>query len=87
MTFSCTKNGPVGNASALAGEYRHPLLVGFGADESAAARADDAQGTCSFQFWVDRIESFYCKLDQCAWQAKADFSGSSKRGWRGGSRG
>lgn len=25
-------------------------------------------GTCTFQFWVDRIESFYCKLDKCSWQ-------------------
>lgn len=27
----------------------------------------EATGKCTFQFWVDRIESFYCKLDQCKW--------------------
>ena len=41
--------------------------------------AEDEEGTCSFQFWVDRIESFYCKLDSCSWQAKADFSESWRR--------
>jgi hypothetical protein len=27
----------------------------------------DVTGKCTFQFWVDRIESFYCKLDECRW--------------------
>lgn len=26
--------------------------------------------TCSFQFWVDQKESFYCALDTCAWEAQ-----------------
>lgn len=26
------------------------------------------KGTCGFQFWVDRIESFYCKLTECTWE-------------------
>ena len=27
----------------------------------------DVTGKCTFQFWVDRVESFYCKLDECRW--------------------
>jgi len=30
-------------------------------------------GQCTFQFWVDRIESFYCELDGCSWQSKDSF--------------
>ena len=26
---------------------------------------------CNFQFWVDQVESFYCALDTCDWEAKA----------------
>ena len=35
--------------------------------------AEQENGQCTFQFWVDRIESFYCKLDGCSWQSKDSF--------------
>ncbi|KAJ3983171.1 hypothetical protein F5890DRAFT_1524940 [Lentinula detonsa] len=35
-----------------------PVQVTFGCDKNEA--------TCSFQFWVDEIESFYCGLDECS---------------------
>ncbi len=35
--------------------------------------ADDTLGTCDFQFWVDRIESFYCHLDKCSWQSNENY--------------
>lgn len=30
-----------------------------------------ARQECSFQFWVDEVESFYCSLDSCDWKAEA----------------
>ncbi|KEQ81226.1 hypothetical protein D6C84_08577 [Aureobasidium pullulans] len=27
---------------------------------------------CNFQFWVDQKESFYCALDTCTWNSKAE---------------
>jgi len=30
-------------------------------------------GECKFQFWVDRIESFYCNLEKCSWDSKDSF--------------
>lgn len=35
----------------------------------------ETMGECTFQFWVDRIESFYCKLDGCSWQSKDSVGG------------
>ncbi|KAJ3835049.1 hypothetical protein EV361DRAFT_798215 [Lentinula raphanica] len=35
-----------------------PVQVTFSCDKNDA--------TCSFQFWVDEIESFYCGLDECS---------------------
>lgn len=29
--------------------------------------------TCSFQFWVDQKESFYCGLDTCKWDMETDY--------------
>lgn len=44
-------------------------------DETPAG--GEATGKCTFQFWVDRVESFYCKLDQCKWS----FSDSAGESW------
>jgi hypothetical protein len=30
-------------------------------------------GSCKFQFWVDRIESFYCNLEGCSWDSRDSF--------------
>ncbi|THV06326.1 hypothetical protein K435DRAFT_505895 [Dendrothele bispora CBS 962.96] len=34
-----------------------PVQVTFGCDKNAS--------DCTFQFWVDQVESFYCALDEC----------------------
>lgn len=59
VTFSCDANGPQSNAS-----YSPSL-------DFMNNLEPQAHGTCGFQFWVDKIESFYCKLDQCSWSAEA----------------
>jgi hypothetical protein len=69
VTFDCTANGPSSNTTA----WRHPLWTTFG-DEPGLG--NEAMGACTFQFWVDRIESFYCKLDKCTWQISASTSTS-----------
>ncbi|KAK4685767.1 ATP-binding cassette, subfamily G (WHITE), member 2, partial [Tremellales sp. Uapishka_1] len=61
VTFSCTASGPSSNATSLTRDWSNMV-------------EEDEQGTCSFQFWVDRIESFYCKLDGCSWQSKESFN-------------
>ncbi|KAF7324655.1 ABC transporter protein [Mycena kentingensis (nom. inval.)] len=43
-----------------------PVQVTFSCD-----KADD---TCSFQFWVDQIESFYCALNECTSKATNDYN-------------
>ena len=59
-------------------DYRHPLFAPFNGDAgSEAADSDDVDGTCSFQFWVDSIESFYCKLDGCGWEGRGSASEST----------
>lgn len=55
VTFSCDANGPKSNVS-----YTPPLDF----------LDPEDTGTCGFQFWVDKIESFYCKLEQCSWNAQ-----------------
>ncbi|WVQ75296.1 hypothetical protein IAR50_004912 [Cryptococcus sp. DSM 104548] len=63
VTFSCSANGPSSNTS-----YAPPQSP-FSLD---APLQPDAVGTCAFQFWVDRIESFHCELQGCNWQNKAE---------------
>ncbi|KAL7420171.1 FAD-dependent urate hydroxylase [Cryptotrichosporon argae] len=65
VTFSCAAGVPSSNDTSGAGLY------------DAFAPPQDADGSCLFQFWVDRIESFYCKLDQCAWQQKDGYGESA----------
>lgn len=65
VTFSCTANGLSSNMTSLAPDS---WPYHFFADSPDLAQ--EAQGQCSFQFWVDRIESFHCKLDGCSWQSK-----------------
>lgn len=47
-------------------------------DPFSSGDLEDAMGSCTFQFWVDRIESFYCKLDDCKWNF-ADSPGTLSR--------
>ncbi|KAL8816743.1 MAG: hypothetical protein Q9223_004296 [Gallowayella weberi] len=36
-----------------------------------ACNAEDE--TCNFQFWVGKVESFYCNLDTCSFSSKTEF--------------
>lgn len=63
VTFDCSADGPSSNTSSWT-TPSHPLLRTFADDPIS----DQKTGKCTFQFWVDRIESFYCKLDQCSWR-------------------
>lgn len=67
VTFSCSAGGPESNSSLSSGRY------GLLGDDSL--EPSDEKGTCGFQFWVDRIESFYCKLEQCDWIAEEGYGG------------
>ncbi|KAF5349768.1 hypothetical protein D9758_010179 [Tetrapyrgos nigripes] len=42
-----------------------PVQVTFGCDKNSSE--------CTFQFWVDEIESFYCALDECESSTKPDY--------------
>ncbi|KAL0576839.1 FAD-dependent urate hydroxylase [Marasmius crinis-equi] len=42
-----------------------PVQVTFGCEKE--------EGTCSFQFWVDQVESFYCALDGCSSKVKPGY--------------
>ncbi|KAL9602417.1 MAG: hypothetical protein Q9219_001841 [cf. Caloplaca sp. 3 TL-2023] len=37
------------------------------------------QETCNFQFWVGKVESFYCDLDTCAFSHKSDYDKNTTR--------
>jgi hypothetical protein len=43
-------------------------------DDSLEGGKEDANGQCMFQFWVDRVESFYCQLDGCRWDLSESYS-------------
>lgn len=57
VTFSCEAGGHHANGSDLMDLY-----------DPTATSIGNEKGTCGFQFWVDRIESFYCKLTDCTWE-------------------
>ncbi|KAL8934080.1 MAG: hypothetical protein Q9211_005416 [Gyalolechia sp. 1 TL-2023] len=42
-----------------------------------ACNAEDA--TCNFQFWVGKVESFYCDLDTCVFSDKSDYDKNTTR--------
>ncbi|KIR82739.1 ATP-dependent permease [Cryptococcus gattii E566] len=65
VTFSCLANSPSSNSSFT------PNPNFFSAFDDPLA--GDAFGTCNFQFWVDRIESFHCELSGCNWESKGSF--------------
>lgn len=82
VTFSC-KQGPSGNISTgglSTSSYQHPLLGSLQSIDRGDNTQDDSdpsKGTCSFQFWVDRIESFYCKLDDCEWEGRGSYESNT----------
>jgi hypothetical protein len=61
---------------ASSSDHRHPLFAPFdnNMEPDVNSAKDDVDGTCSFQFWVDSIESFYCKLDGCGWEGRGSAS-------------
>ncbi|KAL9581236.1 MAG: hypothetical protein Q9212_004017 [Teloschistes hypoglaucus] len=42
-----------------------------------ACNAEDS--TCNFQFWVGRVESFYCDLDTCSFSSKTEYDKNTTR--------
>ncbi|KAL8880675.1 MAG: hypothetical protein Q9198_001960 [Flavoplaca austrocitrina] len=42
-----------------------------------ACNAEDA--TCNFQFWVGKVESFYCDLDTCSFSSESDYNKNTTR--------
>lgn len=82
VTFSCTANGPSSNDSATAHGWQHPLLSSFAPSEAndvSTQGLKEDMGTCSFQFWVDEIESFYCKLEGCGWEGTNSYESNRTR--------
>jgi hypothetical protein len=82
VTFSCTANGPSSNDSSSAKSWQHPLLSSFTSkndEEEIALGIKEDMGTCSFQFWVDEIESFYCKLEGCGWEGTNSYESNRTR--------
>ncbi|EAL20193.1 hypothetical protein CNBF0050 [Cryptococcus deneoformans B-3501A] len=67
VTFSCSANGPSSNSSFA------PNTNPFSSFDDLLAGDTDAFGSCNFQFWVDRIESFHCELSGCSWESKGSF--------------
>lgn len=66
VTFSCSANGPSSNSSFA------PNISPFSPFDDLTGDTD-AFGSCNFQFWVDRIESFHCELSECSWESKGSF--------------
>lgn len=66
VTFSCSANGPSSNSSFA------PNIGPFSPFDDLTGDTD-AFGSCNFQFWVDRIESFHCELSECSWESKGSF--------------
>ncbi|KAL8667172.1 MAG: hypothetical protein Q9168_007306 [Polycauliona sp. 1 TL-2023] len=42
-----------------------------------ACHAEDH--TCNFQFWVGKVESFYCDLDTCSFTSESDYNKNTTR--------
>ena len=76
VTFSCSNNGPSSNTS-LSQSWAHPLVSPLMSEDSLEGAKEDANGQCMFQFWVDRVESFYCQLDGCRWDLSESYSKST----------
>jgi len=66
VTFTCSASGAYSNSSTPASSVWPNSLINPLAE-------GDALGECKFQFWVDRIESFYCNLQGCSWDSKDSF--------------
>ncbi|ORX36133.1 hypothetical protein BD324DRAFT_630290 [Kockovaella imperatae] len=75
VTFSCTADLQ-DNSTILDSNWLWPNVHSDGDMEGSKA-----MGHCEFQFWVDRIESFYCNLKDCSWQGKESFD-SNKTSYR-----
>jgi hypothetical protein len=68
VTFSCTNYGPSSNMTTSPYGWSHPLISPFQLDSEKPDDSADQMGECVFQFWVDRVESFYCELKECRWE-------------------
>jgi hypothetical protein len=63
---------------SLGQSWSHPLVSPLMSDDSLDGAKEDANGQCMFQFWVDRVESFYCQLDGCKWDLSESYSQSQR---------
>jgi hypothetical protein len=63
VTFSCSAGPAASNQGTL------------GRSTAAADGDDDAElgKTCAFQFWIEKVESFYCALSECDWQTRSTY--------------
>ncbi|KAI1338403.1 hypothetical protein F5Y15DRAFT_128100 [Xylariaceae sp. FL0016] len=69
----CYQNGEVvQNNYQMCGVTNEKILSMLdGKIPQATFTCDKEKGFCDFQFWVDRVESFYCHLENC--QSSAEF--------------
>lgn len=72
VTFSCSNDGPSSNLTRSG--WSHALISPLVSEDDSGEIAEKETGQCMFQFWVDRIESFYCQLDGCRWDASESYS-------------
>ncbi|KAI1165791.1 hypothetical protein F5B18DRAFT_148296 [Nemania serpens] len=63
----CYQNGEVVKSNyQMCGVTNEKILSMLdGKIPQASFTCDKQDGFCDFQFWVDRVESFYCHLDKC----------------------
>ncbi|KAI1105739.1 hypothetical protein F4804DRAFT_303400 [Jackrogersella minutella] len=70
----CYQNGEVvQNNHQMCGVTNEKILTMLnGKIPQATFNCDKETGYCDFQFWIDRLESFYCHLENC--DSSADFT-------------
>ncbi|KAI0380351.1 hypothetical protein F5Y04DRAFT_103952 [Hypomontagnella monticulosa] len=70
----CYQNGEVVNENhQMCGVTNEKILTMLeGKIPQATFTCEKESGICDFQFWIDRLESFYCHLESC--ESSADFT-------------
>ncbi|KAI1372330.1 hypothetical protein F4677DRAFT_265292 [Hypoxylon crocopeplum] len=70
----CYQNGEVvqENHQMCAVTNEKILSMLDGKIPQATFTCEKENGVCDFQFWIDRVESFYCHLEEC--ESSADFT-------------
>ncbi|KAI5857370.1 hypothetical protein GGS23DRAFT_345946 [Durotheca rogersii] len=70
----CYQNGEVVNENHQMCAVTNEKILGMldGKIPQATFTCKKEEGICDFQFWIDRVESFYCHLENC--ESNADFT-------------